>query len=79
VTALVASGTPPLIVQPAALAPTAGTLPSHDRKQTHRTRSPELIAVLVFQVQLGVNVWLLVVEPTEVARRTRVGKATGPS
>lgn len=50
--------------------------PSEETINTHSTRSPDEIAVLVFQVNEGVHAVLLVVELTAVARRTTVGKAT---
>lgn len=49
--------------------------PSALYRNTHRTRSPALMAVFVFQVNEGVQLVALVVELTAVARRTVVGNA----
>lgn len=50
-------------------------LPSDDTITAQITRSPFAISVFVLHVQLGVQLVLLLVALTAVARRTGVGKA----
>lgn len=69
----------PLVFRSNLLQPDGGDdvllVPSELKMMTHITRSPEEIAVFVFHVKDGVQLVLLLVALTAVARRTVVGKA----